>query len=211
MRNWLIGPLMIIALAGLLASGCVEDNGTAGSGATGGSSTASRFTPTSEIPNIDPMLNWAKLRLGMGGVDISQVYNAPEGVGEGFTRVQQHFGSSINHIIAFVPEETGVKRAMTLALYRDKLFMIIDRREGMSAEQADEWYAEVAEMYEGEPLENIGGAQYIWGDEDNIMATFTRDNASDKYMTCTFVLEHIPTRDAWHGYNEQWEKDHPQD
>ena len=211
MVHRLIALLLTLAAALALAAGCDESGTNEDQSSSPSPALAASFTPESDIPNIHPMLNYAKLRLGMGGIEISQAYNAPDGRGEGFTRVYEQYGSSTNHIIAFADDGSGVKRTMTLAVYRDELFLIVDRREGMDSAGAEAWLAELMEMYEDEPLETIGGAQWIWESPEGIKAAFTRDNASEDYMNCTFVLEHEPTREAWHAYNEEWENRHPQD
>jgi len=159
---------------------------------------------------MDPLLAWANLRLGMSGVEISQAYNAPEGRGDSFTRVLQQFGASVTQVITFDREEGQPKRTITCGMYRDELFMIVDRREGYTLEQANAWFAECLEKYGDGFTETVAGAQWQWSSAQGIQATFTQDNASDSYMTCTLVVEHLPTREAWHAYNDEWDERHPQ-
>ena len=190
--------LLLTALAVL--GGCPNGEGDGGDGAAD-----SGFEPSAPIPIEGPLLGWADLRLGMSSFEISQVYNAPEGRGEGFTRVLQEYGSSMTQLIEFDRVEAEPERVITCALYRDQLFMLVDRREGLSTEQAEELRQECIGLF-GEPVdEPVAGAQWGWGSRAGVQATFTQDNASELYMTVNLVIEHVPTRQAWHDYNAAWD------
>ena len=204
-RSNLLRLLILATLSAFLVTGCLDDQVADGSTANGKVS-ASDYVPSAEIPGMHPLLTWADMRLGMSNFDISQVYNAPEGYGDGFTRVLEHYGSSTNQIITFEQAEGGPKRTITCALYRDKLFLIVDRREGLTGEQVTAWFTECQELFGAEFQETVAGAQWSWGEKDNILASFTQDNASEDYMNANLVIEHRPTKDAWHAYNTAWEE-----
>ena len=189
--------ILVLLAAVLTITGCPssEEGGGADSG----------FEPSAPIPAQGPLLSWADLTLGMSSFEISQVYNAPEGRGEDFTRVLKEYGSSMTQLIEFDRAEGEPERAITCALYRDQLFMLVDRREGLSAEQAEELRQQCIALF-GEPVdEPVPGAQWSWGGRDGVLATFTQDNASELYMSANLVIEHVPTRTAWHAYNAAWE------
>jgi len=204
-RSNLLRLLMLATVGALLTTGCL-DNERSDDSAGSGKVSAADYAPSEEIPGMHPLLNWAELRLGMSNFDISQVYNAPEGYGDGFTRVLEHYGSSTNQIITFEQAEDEPQRTITCALYRDKLFFIVDRREGLTGEQVAAWFTECQELFGTEFQETVAGAQWSWGEKDSILATFTQDNASENYMNANLVIEHRPTKDAWHAYNAAWEE-----
>jgi len=147
--------ILVLLAAVLTITGCPssEEGGGADSG----------FEPSAPIPAQGPLLSWADLTLGMSSFEISQVYNAPEGRGEDFTRVLKEYGSSMTQLIEFDRAEGEPERAITCALYRDQLFMLVDRREGLSAEQAEELRQQCIALF-GEPVdEPVPGAQWSWG------------------------------------------------
>ena len=205
MRIQRILPAVVLGLL-LTAAACVDDGTSSGTSSTAPEGEAAGFTPSEPIPNMHPLLAWASLRLGMSSYDISQAYNAPEGYGDGFTRVIQQFGLSANHVITFDRDEGEPLRTITCGFFRDELFIIVDRREGLSLEQSNEWFAQCRGKYGDDFTENVAGAQWSWGDPEDITAVFTQDNASDKYMTCNLVIKHHPTEKVWHAYNEEREE-----
>lgn len=198
--------LAILAAVGALLTAACIDSQRNDDGAESGKVSAADYAPGEGIPGMHPLLNWAGLRLGMSNFDISQVYNAPEGYGDGFTRVLEHFGSSTNQIITFEHAEGEPQRTITCALYRDQLFIIVDRREGLTGEQVAAWFTECQELFGAEFTETVAGAQWSWGEKDSILATFTQDNASENNMNANLVIEHRPTKDAWRAYNAAWEE-----
>lgn len=168
------------------------------------------FQPSEPIPAEGALLHYDGLRLGMSTLELSQVYNAPEGKGEGFYRGYQDYDSVQTHVVEFErPDDSGPRRVLTLSFYRDQLYVIVDRIEGLSAEQVDEWQQRMEEIY-GEPAEEtVAGAQWTWGDEGGLQMVFTRDNSSDSSMTANVVLEHKPTGRAAYNYLAEWEKRNP--
>ena len=202
------GPALLLLAGLLLAAGCVDEQESSGA-SQAGSASEEQFQPTMAIPNMHPWLAWADLRLGMNNFDLSQAYNAPEGRGEGFTRVQQYFGAAVNQYITFDQAEDEPVRKLICALYRDELFRLVDRREGVNAESAAAWLAECTQQFGEEPAETIGGAQWIWRDEEqDITVSFTQDNAGDEYMTAQLEITHMPTYTAWQAYNRDWGEKH---
>jgi hypothetical protein len=167
------------------------------------------FSPRPPIPADSPLIAYDKLKLGMSSLDISQAYNAPEGKGDGFTRVIEDFGAASNHIIAFTPKEGEPRRRMVLRVYRDELCKLVDRRDGLSRQQADEWFAELKQKYGEELRMTVPEAQWSWGSRDSVLLTFTRDNASETDMSANVVLVHQPGYDASLNYIEAWQKVHP--
>lgn len=169
------------------------------------------INPSPPIPPDNPYLAYAGLYLGMGAMELSQIYNAPTGQGDGFTRVIEHFGNVINHIIQFDKVEGEPDRKIVASLYRDKLFILVDRREWVTIEQRDSWWDEMVADY-GEDYETVlPTSQWSWGDRDGVLLTFTQDNATEELMTCNVVLKHIPTREAAHNYSLQWHEENPSD
>jgi hypothetical protein len=199
---------MRLALCGLLLAlaGCPtpDESGGGSAGSTG-------FRPSEPIPAEHPLLGYDRLWLGMDSLALSQAYNAPQGRGDGFNRVIQQYGDVAHHIINFDREEGQPLRRIVASLFRDRMYIIVDRREGISLAQRDEWFAGLVEQY-GEEYETIlPTSQWSWGDKDGVLLTFTQDNASADLMTANVVLEHAPTRSAAHDYLELWEKEHPED
>lgn len=164
------------------------------------------LTPSEPIPADEPLLEHAGLRLGMGAVEIAQVYNAPEGKGDGFTRVIEDFGDISNQIIAFDITGEEPDRRIVASLYRDRLFILVDRRNGISGEQVDAWRGSLFERYGTEASETINGAQWAWQLPGGAQATFTQDNASSKVMDAHLMLSHPPTRTAARNYMRIWEE-----
>jgi len=215
-----LGTLVLCALA---TAGCDDKAETGGaaddSASQAGSAVGAEFQPARPIPNMHPWLSWARLRLGMSSFDLSQAYNAPEGRGDGFIRVSQNFGAAVNHFITFdrPVNEAGEKdedaplRKLVCAFYRDELFRLIDRREGIDAAAVEVFFNECAEKFGDGYLETLGGAQWTWRDEEeDITVTFTQDNASEKLMTAQLEITHMPSWRAWQAYNRDWAAKHEQ-
>jgi hypothetical protein len=177
--------------------------------AAGQPDTAS-FSPSADIPVLDPLAKYGKLRLGMSNLDLAQAYNAPEGKGEGFSRVVQEFGDARNHIIEFDAQDGEPRRRIVIRVYRDRLAKLVERRDGLTAAQADAWRAELVKAHGEPPMQPLHGAQWSWGDKDGVLLTFTQDNASPTDMSANVVLEHRPTYDASVRYLEEWSKAHPE-
>jgi len=217
----LIAALLLalaLVLAGCDKGGDADEAAGAGASEAGGAAEA-EFQPARPIPGMHPWLSWANLRLGMSSLELSQVYNAPEGRGEGFTRVQQYFGAAVNQYITFdrpVDEEgnedqNAPLRKLICAFYRDELFRLIDRREGVSAAEAQQFRDECTAKFGEDCLETLGGAQWTWRDEaEDITVTFTQDNASEQHMTAQLEICHMPTWRAWQAYNRDWAAKHPE-
>lgn len=214
---------LIAALAlALVAAGCRKGDESSGSATASaseaGGAVGADFQPARPIPSMHPWLSWAKLRLGMSSLELSQVYNAPEGRGDGFTRVQQYFGAAVNQYITFdrpagedgKADENAPLRKLICAFYRDQLFRLIDRREGISADEARQFHDECTDKFGVDCAETIGGAQWIWRDDaEDITVTFTQDNASEQHMTAQLEICHMPTWRAWQAYNRDWAEKHP--
>lgn len=171
---------------------------------------AARFKPSAPLPASGALLSYDKLRLGMNAVELSQVYNAPEGRGEGFARVIAPYDAVAQHFITFDQQPGQPARRMICAFYRDQLYLLVDRREGLSAAQAQAWYDECRAAYGNPARETVAGAQWRWEMEGGVTLTFTQDNASPEYLLANVVLVHEPTRAAAHEYLAMWEKEHPQ-
>lgn len=196
----------LLALLCVLLTGCpAKDQSTT----KDDSASAGSFNPSEPIPADNPLLHYDKLWLGMDSLAMSQVYNAPQGKGAGFNRVIQQFGDVAHHIINFDPKEGQPLRRIVASFYRDQLYIIVDRREGITKEQRDEWFNSLVEAY-GDKYDTIlPTSQWSWGDKKGVLLTFTQDNASENYMTANVVLEHKPTREAAHEYLAAWEEAHP--
>jgi hypothetical protein len=195
----LLSILSVAAL--LLAAGCPPQDKHAPA--------ASSATPTAALPAEGPLLDYDKLRLGMDAVGIAQAYNAPDGRGDGFRRVVQDFDGVQHHIVLF-DEKTGQpQRRLVLALLRDELYQIVDRRDGLSAKQADAWRAELEAKHGKAATMPVAGAQWSWGEADGVLLTFTQDNASENSMSANVVLVFKPYADAGYSYLEDWQRAHP--
>ena len=204
-RALLFAACCIVTL--LVCTGCPKPEGDQAGNPP--AAQAASFDPARPIPPMHDWLSWADLRLGMSNFDLSQVYNAPEGYGDGFTRVQQYFGQAVNQYIDFDEVEGEPVRKLVCALYRDTLFRLVDRREGVNADQAAAWLDECKTRFGDEPLETIGGAQWTWHDEaEDITVTFTQDNAGEQYMTAQLEITHMPTLTAGQAYNRDWGAKH---
>jgi hypothetical protein len=212
-------PLVLLLWA-LTAAGCdkAAQDGGEGGAQQAGSAVGAEFQPARPIPNMHPWLSWAGLRLGMTSFELSQVYNAPEGRGDGFIRVSQNFGAAVNQFITFErprneegeEDVTAPLFKLICAFYRDELFRLIDRREAINAAEAAEFFNECAEKFGDGYVETLGGAQWTWRDEDeDITVTFTQDNASELMMTAQLEITHMPTWRAWQAYNRDWAAKHP--
>ncbi len=201
--------LALIALI-LLATGCPkQDTEHAGDAAADEQFKAS-IRPSEPIPEDSPLKEYAGLHLGMSGFEISQAYNAPQGKGDGFSRVVEFFGDVHHHRIDFERGEGEPGRVITAYMFRDELYILVDRREGFTKEHRDSWFDECVANY-GEGYETIlPNSQWSWGSVDSVMLTFTQDNASEDYMNGNVVLEHKPTREAAHNYLADWESRNPE-
>ncbi len=199
---------LLIILACLAGSGCRQPEESEKSKAQ--KALQESFQPAEPIPAEGALLHYDGLQLGMSTLDLTQVYNAPDGKGEGFYRGFQDYDSVQTHVIEFErADDSGPRRILTLSFYRDQLYIVVDRIEGLSAEQTDEWQAKLVELY-GEPAsENVPGAQWSWGSPEILQLVFTRDNSSEQSMTANVVLEHKPTGEAAYNYLRNWEERHP--
>ena len=198
-------PLAILMLA--LVAGCPADGESKG-GAD--SQPPQGLNPAQPIPEDNPYLEYAKLRLGMSAVDIAQVYNAPKGQGDGFTRVIEYHGDVHHHIIDFDAAEDREKRRIIASFYRDELYLIVDDRDWMTLEHRDAWWDELVALYGGDFEAVLRSSQWSWGDKESVLLTFTQDNASEKLMNGNVVLQHTPTWEAAHKFLEYWEAEHPE-
>lgn len=170
---------------------------------------ANPAVPTAPLPAQGRLLEYAGLRLGMTNMDIAQAYNAPDGRGDGFRRVIQDFDGVQHHIVKFDTAATEPPRKLVLALLRDELYQVVDRRDALTAEQAGAWRAELVAAY-GEPAAmTIGEAQWIWGPENGVQLTFTQDNATPEAMSAHVMLVYEPYETAAHSYLEAWQRAHP--
>lgn len=165
--------------------------------------------PGEPLPVRGKLLDYGGLRLGMSSVEIAQVYNAPDGKGDGFQRVIQDFDGVQHHFIKFDTAEGEPLRKLVLALLRDELYMIVDRRDALSPAQAEAWRAELAEQYGAHDLMSIGDAQWRWGPENGVELIFTQDNAGETVLSAHVVLSFQPYADAAYGYLEDWQRAHP--
>jgi hypothetical protein len=192
---------LLIALLQFLLTGCpaAEDDPAAATGGDG-------FNPLQPLPTAGKLLNYDKLRLGMTTVDLAQVYNAPEGRGDGFARVIAPYDAVVQHYINFDAPAGEPQRKLICAFYRDRLYWIIERRDGITAQQAQAWQAQCVADYGAATAETIPGAQWMWS-EDGVELTFTQDNASDNYMSANVVVVHEPTQAAARAYLAAREKD----
>lgn len=194
----------------LLLCGCPPDVKSGNRAAKQPIQPEAELNPSQPIPSESSYLEYAGLRLGMGALELSQVYNAPKGRGDGFARVIEYFGDVHNHIIEFDRQDGEPKRKMIASLYRDRLYIVVDSREWINPEQRDNWWAELIEKYGSDYKTILPSSQWSWGDPDGVLITFTQDNASEKLMNCNVVLEHKPTRVAAHNYNVWWDQNHPE-
>ena len=199
--------LLALTSALALLTGCPPASEESAGG--GDKDTGLTLTPTEPIPTEHPLLAYGGLWLGMNAVDISQAYNAPEGLGDGFTRGIERYGDVAHHTIRFDLVEGEPRRKIVASLYRDQLYFVVDRREGFNAEQARAWLEQCVADYGEDRRMTIGGAQWVWGSDEGVSLTFTQDNASEDYMNGTVVLKHEPTRRAAHDYLVVWEEEHP--
>jgi hypothetical protein len=155
---------------------------------------ATRAKEVAPVPVDDPLAVYGKLKLGMNSLDIAQVYPAPEGKGEGFTRLIEDYDAVSNQIIQF-DKQGKIEQRIVLRVFRDQLAKLVDRRDGLTAVEADEWLSELKGKY-GDPQVIHPGVQWSWGDREGILLTYTRDNAFEDEMSANVVLEHNPSYDA---------------
>ena len=193
-------PLLVCA-ALLLLTGCPPHEKSAAK------------PPAADVPPAMPahgkLLAYENLHLGMSSVDISQAYNAPEGQGKGFKRVIEDFNDVQHHIVTFETKDTEPQRKLVLALYQDQLYELVDRRDGLTADQAKAWHTQLEQRYGPPAAEPVRGAQWTWGPEHDVLLTYTQDNASDNYMSANVVIVFKPYEDAAYKYLADWEKAHP--
>lgn len=167
--------------------------------------------PAAPLPSDSPLLAYDKLHLGMSNLDISQAYNAPNGKGDGFTRVIEDYGDAKNQIIQFAAaKDSPEQRRIVMRVYRDQACMIVDRRDNITPAQADAWFEALKKQYGAEPRMTVAGAQWSWGEKDGILLTFTRDNYSETSLSANVVLVHRPTYEASTNYTAAWLKEHPE-
>jgi hypothetical protein len=196
---------LLLAAITLLAVACPH-----ASDESRGSSTRDALASSAPIPLDSPLCKYETLKLGMSEFDLAQVYNAPEGKGQGFTRVLQRYDPVSIHTIKFDAAAGQPTRVMLLEFYRDQLCRIVDRRDALSGKQTAAWLAECKQRY-GEPTaQPVPGAQWSWGAKDSVLLTFTQDNASENSMSANVVLAHQPTLDTAQNALVEWEKEHPE-
>lgn len=199
----------------LLACGCPQQDQTADgtTGTTsqppataGGGSTSAdtgletQLNPTQSIPRDEPLASYAGLKLGMNSVELAQVYPAPEGRGVSFYRVIQDYGDVQHHIISFDKKDGETQRRIVASLYRDQLYLIIDRRDGVTGAQLDAWREECFAQYGKACQETINGAQWAWSGQAGVSLTFTQDNSATDYQDAHVIVVHTPTQQAAHAY-----------
>ena len=165
--------------------------------------------PSAAIPADEPLCKYAGLRLGMNSLELAQVYNAPEGRGAGFTRVLTQYDAVAQHYIDFDQKDGEPARRLIAVFYRDQLYWIIDRRDKISAKQAEEWRAACIKDYGQPSAENVPGAQWSWDGKGGVKLVFTQDNASADRMSANLVLVHEPTQAAAREYLSAWAAAHP--
>ncbi len=164
--------------------------------------TTARLTPAQPIPADEPLAQYAGLTLGMSSVELAQVYPAPEGRGEGYSRIIEDYGDVQHHIIAFTVAAGQPERRLVASLYRDQLYLIIDRRDGVNGAQIAAWREECFAAYGKECVETINGAQWSWPGQDGVNLAFTQDNSAPDYMDAHIIVAHQPTQAAAHAYLE---------
>jgi hypothetical protein len=196
---------LLLAAITLLAVACPHTPG-------GGRSASARnaLQPSAPIPLNSPLCKYDTLRLGMSEFELAQAYNAPEGKGQGFTRVLQRFDDVSIHTIKFDAVAGQMARVMLLEFYRDQLCRIVDRRDALSGKQAAAWLEQCKQQYGAPAAEPVPGAQWSWGVKDSVLLTFTQDNASENSMSANVVLVHYPTLDTAQNFLLEWQKAHPQ-
>ena len=202
----------------LLVCGCPADQASEADSQTSAAATAAtavsdpsdRLTPALPIPADEPLAEYAGLHLGMNSVELAQAYPAPEGWGEGYTRVIEDYGDVQHHIIAFDIIADEPERRIVASLYRDRLYLIIDRRDGVNAEQLEAWREECFTLYGKDCTETINGAQWTWTGKDGVSLAFTQDNSAPDYMDAHVIVNHEPTQEAAHAYLQLREQ-HQQD
>lgn len=190
-----------VAACLILVAGCPR-------GGSGGGVVRDALTPASAIPVNSALAKYDKLKLGMSEFELAQVYNAPEGRGDGFTRVLQRFDQVSIHTIDFDPAAGQPLRKLLLEFYRDQLCRVVDRRDGMSQNQATAWLNTCKQQYGPPTDEPVAGAQWSWGDGDSVLLSFTQDNASENSMSVNAVLVHQPTLTAAQNFLREWEAAH---
>lgn len=164
--------------------------------------------PTAEIPKNETLTQYENLRLGMSELELSQIYNAPDGKGKGFTRTFETSGNVTVHTISFELHKDQPRRRLLLEFYRGQLCRVVDRRDGMTGKQADAWLAECRKRYGTPTSELLQDAQWEWRDGKGLILTFTRDNSSAQSMSANTVLVHQPTLDAAQEFLREWEAEH---
>jgi hypothetical protein len=192
-----IFPLFLLLL---VANGCPQEEPPA-------EDESAALQPTERIPEQHRLLTYDSLRLGMSNFEVAQVYNAPEGKGDGFTRGVEEYGDVRNQVITFDKKDGWPDRKLVLRLYQDKLAKLVDRRDRLATKQVDEWRAQLIKTY-GQPAdETLPGAQWTWGEPGELTLIFTQDNQPDGQQSANVVLEHTPTYAASVRYLE-WRVKH---
>jgi hypothetical protein len=202
----LIINCLILSLLALLCQACQRGHG--GGSQTGAPRDAT--APSAPVPLDNSLVRYDKLKLGMSELELSQVYNAPDGKGDGFTRVLQRFDAVSVHTIEFDVQPGQPARKLLLEFYRDQLCRIVDRQDGLSAQQAEKWLAGCRLLYGPPAAEPIPGGQWSWGAKDGVLLTYTQDNASSADMSANVVVVHNPTLVAAQAFLQEWEAAHPQ-
>jgi hypothetical protein len=195
--------LIAAVCALLLLAGCPP-------GAQNAGKPADPSVPAARLPARSKLLAYDKLHLGMTGLEIAQLYNAPEGKGQGFQRLVQDFQGVQHHIVKFADKAGQPSRRLVLALLRDELYEIVDRRDHLTAAQAKAWRDSLVKQYGKPDSEPVAGAQWSWGPENGLLLTLTQDNASDEAMSANVVLVSQPYEDAAYSYLADWQKAHPE-
>jgi hypothetical protein len=189
-------PLLLL----LLCAGCPQ-------GGAPGKDEAALLQPSAPLPAASPLLKYGDLRLGMTNLEVAQAYNAPEGKGKGFTRGVEEYGDVRNQVIQFDSVKGRPDRKLVLRLYQDKLAELVDRRDGLTTQQAADWLAALTKAYGKPAKETLPGAQWVWGAKGGLMLTYTQDNQSPTNMSANVVLTHEPSYDASVRYL-QWREQH---
>src|SRR5207244_136597 len=109
-----------------------------------------------------------------------------------------------HHIVKFDDKPGAPRRRLVLALLRDELYEIVDRRDGLTAAQAQAWRDALVKQYGKPASEPMPGAQWSWGEKGGLLLSFTQDNASDKAMSANAVLVFQPYADASYNYLADW-------
>jgi hypothetical protein len=121
-------------------------------------------------------------------------------MGDGFSRVMEYYDAVTTHIIRFDEMENQPSRQLTAMFFRDKLYVMTDRRDGLTAEQEAAWFDEMVDRYGSGFAVVSPSAKWRWQSTGGIEVTYARDNASENYMSAYLMIEHVPTSLAAHAY-----------